>query len=308
MRARKGLGIALAGSTRLRAVVANIAAAAALTLSLPPPALASFHLAEIDEVLVGYGGDAGVQFVEIEMLAGGQNLVAGSKLAAFDASGAFLSVVLTVGSNVASGAGRRWIMATSDFETVSGLAADFLFAGGLPSDGMVCWGKPVNQQTPSNYVDCVSYGAFTGVGNVHTASPNASRPVGRSLRRVAHGNDSSTDFVCAATGDPENNAGETVALPATSPCSGETTTTTSVTTTTGTTTSSLGVAVCGDGTGDGVVTASDALRALSASVGTSECVLCLCDVDQSGSVAASDALRILNAAVGAPVALDCIPC
>jgi len=50
------------------------------------------------------------------------------------------------------------------------------------------------------------------------------------------------------------------------------------------------------------------LLALGASVGTSVCELCRCDVDDSGGIAASDALRILNAAVGVPVSLVCPAC
>jgi hypothetical protein len=285
--------------------VAALAVAIALGgLCSAPEAHASFHLAEIDEVLVGFAGDSNAQFVEIEMLASGQHLVAGSKLAAFDANGAFTAVLLTVGSNVASGNGRRWIMATNALVTASGVAADFVFAGGLPADGMVCWGKPTNEQTPSTYVDCVSYGAYIGPANVHTAAPHPRSPSGASLQRTGHSNDSSADFACSDVAQPENNAGESAPLAATTPCEGVTTTTTIQSTTT----TLSGGGVCGDGTGDGNITASDALLALAASVGTSACDLCLCDVDQSGAVAASDALRILNAAVGAPVALDCIAC
>jgi hypothetical protein len=261
---------------------------------------ASFHLAEIDELMVGYGGDADAQFVEIEMLAGGQNLVAGSKLTAFEASGAFSSVVLNVSGNVQSGSARRWLMATSEFVALSGVAADFVFVAGLPASGMVCWGKPVNQQNPADYIDCVSYGSYSGPANVHTAAPNPLSPIGFSLRRVAHTNDSSFDFSCSDTADPENNAGATTDLAATAPCmSTSTTSTTSTLPTHGD---------CGDGTDDGDVTASDALLALRTAVGVLACELCRCDVDGSGGVAASDALRILNAAVGVPVALDCPLC
>jgi hypothetical protein len=65
---------------------------------------------------------------------------------------------------------------------------------------------------------------------------------------------------------------------------------------------------CGDATGDRVVTSSDALIALSASVGLAACELCICDVDNNASITASDALRILNAAVGLPAGLTCPPC
>jgi cysteine-rich repeat protein len=63
---------------------------------------------------------------------------------------------------------------------------------------------------------------------------------------------------------------------------------------------------CGDPTGDGRTTASDALFALNVAVGLQTCSPCACDVDRSSTVSASDALRLLNFAVGLPgVMLDC---
>ena len=275
-------------------VLASIAIAASVDVGH-----ATFHIAAIDEVMVAYDGDAKIQFVEIIMKAAGQTLVSGSKLAAFDADGNFSSVVLTLNHNVATGgAGVRWIMGTAGFEAASGLTPDFVFTPGLPTGGgMICWGKPLQQTDPDDYVDCVSYGAYSGPGNVHTANPNPLTPEGHSLRRSGDTNDSAADFVCADPADPENDAGATASMPATTPCAGVTTTTT------------LPVPdACGDGTGDASVTASDALLALGASVGTLSCELCRCDVDDSGAIAASDALRILSAAVGTPVSLVCPAC
>lgn len=65
------------------------------------------------------------------------------------------------------------------------------------------------------------------------------------------------------------------------------------------------VPACGDPTGDGEVTATDALFALNAAVGLTTCDVAYCDVDDSGTVAASDALAILNAAIGIPIDLSC---
>lgn len=65
------------------------------------------------------------------------------------------------------------------------------------------------------------------------------------------------------------------------------------------------VPACGDPTGDGEITATDALLALNAAIGLTTCDVAYCDVDDSGSVAASDALAILNVAIGIPVELSC---
>jgi hypothetical protein len=65
------------------------------------------------------------------------------------------------------------------------------------------------------------------------------------------------------------------------------------------------VVVCGDATGDGQVTASDAMFTLQAAVGTHECPPPRCDCNDSGSVTAGDAMGILQSAVGLNVALEC---
>jgi hypothetical protein len=66
--------------------------------------------------------------------------------------------------------------------------------------------------------------------------------------------------------------------------------------------------VCGDASGDGQITATDALASLTAAVGAGQCLLCVCDVDGSGGIAATDALLLLNFAVGQPVSLTCPAC
>jgi hypothetical protein len=57
-----------------------------------------------------------------------------------------------------------------------------------------------------------------------------------------------------------------------------------------------------------VITASDALIVLSASVGIAECPLCVCDVNDSGGITATDALLLVRYAVGQPLTLECPPC
>jgi N-acetylneuraminic acid mutarotase len=61
----------------------------------------------------------------------------------------------------------------------------------------------------------------------------------------------------------------------------------------------------GDANGDEEVNATDALFALKASVGSSDCETCICDADASGEVSASDALVILRVAVGLEDTLAC---
>ena len=53
--------------------------------------------------MTSYGGDPNVQFLEIQMLAGGQGIVSGSEIGAFDPNGAFLGTVYSVTGNVGAG-------------------------------------------------------------------------------------------------------------------------------------------------------------------------------------------------------------
>jgi len=215
----------------MRRNVALLTAAAALLL-LGRAAYALFHLAVIDEVSTSYNGDPTAQFIEVRMLGGSQNFVANSIFAAFDASGAYIGDILQVPGNVAnSGNGVRWLVSTASFQTASGIAPDFVMPSGiLPNGGgMVCFGGgggvlPANPPSWSrtnfaNYVDCVAYGTYAGSTNALIGNPTPLDGDGNSMQRTTSTMDNATDFTCADL-TPQNNAGATAMLPATTPCMG----------------------------------------------------------------------------------------
>ncbi len=216
-----------------------------LVLPVPRATNALFHFAVIDEVMTSYGSDTSVQFVEIRMLTGSQNFVMNSVLGAFDTNGAYIGDVLIVPGNVASGTGRRWIMGTAQFQAVSGLTPDFIMPAGLPvGGGMVCWGAPGisvpppgswNHTSPGNYVDCLAYGTYSGPSNAHVGTPTPLDADGHSLVRATETNNNANDFDCGDPATPQNNAGESVSLAATTVCVVGTTTTSTTVTTTSTT-------------------------------------------------------------------------
>lgn len=72
-----------------------------------------------------------------------------------------------------------------------------------------------------------------------------------------------------------------------------------------TTTTTLPSALCGDVTGDGELTATDALGILRAGVGLTDCPVWVCDYNGSGILSASDALGVLRVAVGGSRTADC---
>src|SRR5881397_1581930 len=122
-------------------VVGGVVSLIVLFTAVPSRAL--FHLAVIDEVMARLGSDTTTQYVEIRMLSANQNLVAHSRLTAFNCNGSTHTVLLEVPSNVTNqGAGVRWIMAHKS--PIGGITPDLTWTTGtIPTDcGMVCWGAP----------------------------------------------------------------------------------------------------------------------------------------------------------------------
>jgi len=214
----------------LRRTVCIIVATAAV-VGLVSMARGLFHVAVIDEVMTSYDGDPSAQFIEVRMLASLQNFVHHTILAAFDSSGAYIGDILEVPGDVAnSGDGVRWLVATAEFQGMTGLPADFTMpAGILPTGGgMVCFGggggitaadPPSWDRTDfANYVDCVAYGTYAGTANSKTGTPTTLDGDGHSLQRVGNSMDNLADFTCGDPASPENNAGSSVPLAATVPC------------------------------------------------------------------------------------------
>ena len=194
---------------------------------------ALFHIAVIDEVMTSYGGDPSVQFIEIRMLAPLQNIsLQHSIFAAFDSTGTYVGDILEVPGNVPnSGTDLRWLVGTAAFQTASGLTPDFIMpAGVLPTGGgMVCYGGGPNVLVPinpptwdrndfANYVDCVAYGTYSGTVNALVGAPTPLNGDGHSLQRTSNTKNNAADFSCGDPATPENNASQTVSLPATTPC------------------------------------------------------------------------------------------
>lgn len=124
---------------------------------------ASFHFMSISEVMSGFGSDPTVQYVELRMDSAGQQFVSGARLAVFDAAGVRTDLAIS-GSNVGVAQSQRKILyATSAFTTATGLTPDFTMSASIATPtGMVCWGKPFNPAVPSQYIDCVAFGGYTG--------------------------------------------------------------------------------------------------------------------------------------------------
>lgn len=190
----------------------------------------AFQQSVIDEVLTSYNGDTGVQFVEIRMLAAGQDDITNTVLGAFDGSGTYIGDLLVVDSDVANDSiGTRWLIGTPGFAAAFGMMPDFFINADLPvGGGMICWGAPGvtppapaswDHTDPTQYVDCVAYGLYGGPSNAKIGTPTSKTADHHSLQRGTNTNNNTADFSCAVSITPENNAGTSNMLGATALCS-----------------------------------------------------------------------------------------
>jgi hypothetical protein len=116
------------------AALAAPAVLALLLLLAAAPAGASFHLMQIEQVAGGFCGDRTAQAVQLRMRAAGQNLVDGTQLLAFDATGANPVTLIVFPSDVANAvSGSRILAVTPSFATRAHVASpDFTLSAPIP--------------------------------------------------------------------------------------------------------------------------------------------------------------------------------
>ena len=197
---------------RARRGSAALAAALAVVLLAPAASEASFHLMKIREVSAGAGAGTTGDFVELQMLTGGQNELNTHEVTIRDAAGAVTATIpLTMVPQ--GGTQRTVLIAAAD---VNGVTPDITDAQvEIPlTDGAVCFDEA---QPP----DCVTWGAFadpTPIDFPNLQAANApAMTSGMSLTRsIAPGcstllesgddtDNSSTDFALT-TPTPRNNS------------------------------------------------------------------------------------------------------
>ncbi len=203
-----------------------LAAALALTsiAAFASSAGAAYHLNLIREVHEGTGGPTG-DYVMLQAIADGENLVTGRHIVTYDGGGGVFSD-FTFPSNVPNGQSQRTILVAND-ASVPG--ADFIAPGGLNvinTGGTVCY----TDTSITVGIDCVAYG---GPATMHPSPPpspfgtqlSATLGAGQSIvRTISRGcataldaaddtNDSAADFAIAPP-IGRNNA----AAPTETPC------------------------------------------------------------------------------------------
>jgi len=171
---------------------------------------------DITEVLTSWQGDDTVQFVELQMLANGQNdLSNGAQLVIDDATASSAGHhVFTFQTDVANGVtSGRVLISTTRAATVSGVTPDFQVTDAfLPKlAGRICY-VGNDPQNGLEVVDCVAYGKYTA-GNGRFGRPTPLTPDDRSLRRIGTSGNNRADWGTSLTPAPQNNAGQTATMP-----------------------------------------------------------------------------------------------
>jgi len=138
------------------------------------PVSASFHLMQIEQVTGSYCGDPNAQAIQLRMRSGGQNLVSGTTLVAYDSNGANPVTLLTFPGNAPSGSsGARILIATAAFDAnAAAPAADFVLTTPIPASYLAA-GRLAFQSGPNAYWALAWGGpAYTG-GNLGTLDNDA---------------------------------------------------------------------------------------------------------------------------------------
>lgn len=173
---------------------------------LAAPAAAQNAAITLEEVLGSWQGDEQVQFVELRMLADGQNqLAAGAGLVFFDEAGDEDTARVfrfQLPNPPVAFAGARVLIATARLAQVAGVAGDYVLEPGVldPDGGRVCYFTPSSS-------DCLAYGSFRG-DNGPFGRRTRLTPDNRSLQRTQRIGDNRADWDTVLSPTPQNNAGQ----------------------------------------------------------------------------------------------------
>jgi Ca2+-binding RTX toxin-like protein len=198
--------------TRLTMTACVAALVCCVALVAAPAAPANHHLVKIREVYPGVTTDIDREFVELQLYADGQNVFTGQnqRVRLYDAAGAETGNYTFV-MNPANGESQRTVLlATAGAEAFFGVTADLVLDPDddlSPLAGAVCFSS---DSFPA--IDCVAWGAFTGVGLLPSPPGSLAEPItdGSSLTRsIEEGcntlleagddnNDSLSDFALTA--------------------------------------------------------------------------------------------------------------
>ena len=134
----------------------------------------TFHISQISKLMVGYNGDTDIQAMEIDFLAGGQNLFAGVSIAVYDSTGDAIATLGTFPSNLPNGLATDFVLcATAKFRDTFGIVPDLVITPGiLVRTGQITFEQP----TCGPIVNSLAYGnvaiPLTGMTAAPAIFPN----------------------------------------------------------------------------------------------------------------------------------------
>lgn len=137
-------------------------------------AMGSFHLMQIEQVMLGWNGDTTAQAVQLRMRSAFQNQVTSGRLVVRDAAGLNPIVVRDFTTNVAvSTNGSRILIASANFlnKTTPGMTADFSMANTVPAS-YIAAGRLTFEQDNGTILWSLSWGGSAYTGSQTGATTN----------------------------------------------------------------------------------------------------------------------------------------
>lgn len=137
-------------------------------------AMGSFHLMQIEQVMLGWNGDPTAQAVQLRMRSAFQNQVTSGRLVVRDAAGLNPIVVRDFTTNVAvSTNGSRILIASANFlnKTTPGMTADFSMANTVPAS-YIAAGRLTFEQDNGTILWSLSWGGSAYTGSQTGATTN----------------------------------------------------------------------------------------------------------------------------------------
>ncbi|NUM52385.1 MAG: hypothetical protein HUU46_01955 [Candidatus Hydrogenedentes bacterium] len=217
--------------------ILRAALAAAIALVFAAPCFALHHLMQIETVVGSVNGDTEAQAIQLRMRSGTQNFLAGTKLKAYDATGANPITLFDFNSSVPNGStGDRVLLTTAAFDalttpncepdfTLTNRIPDSYFAAGRVTfeedDGEIlwsfAWGGSAYTGSTTGGLDNDSDGQFGPPHPEPLASsvkyPDAAAPFVCTLASSALSTANNADYVVDTDGGTvTNNAGESFAV------------------------------------------------------------------------------------------------
>ncbi len=133
-------------------------------VALSPAAFASFHLMQIEQVMLSYDGDHTVQAIQLRLRAAGQNQVQFSRIRVFDSNGANPILVVNMATTVPVGtAGSRVLITSANFpaNTTPTAVPNFTMTNLIPAS-YLAGGKLTFESDSGVIYWSLSWGNYTG--------------------------------------------------------------------------------------------------------------------------------------------------